>query len=370
MKHISIMIKPASSLCNMRCKYCFYENVKNLREVKSFGIMKDETMISMLKNIEKDLVDGDNITFAFQGGEPMLAGLDYFKNFVYEVSKFKKKVNVSYALQTNAMNIDIEWGKFLYENNFLLGISLDLLKKNHDDVRVDYKNQGTWETVINSMKILDECNVEYNVLCTLTNDIARYPKKVWNQIISLDIKYVQFTPCLGELNSDVKSKYAITPNRFASFYIEIFQLWLKDFQENKYRSIKLFDDIVNMLGFGMITACGLNGKCSPHIIVEADGSVYPCDFYCLDEYKIGNITEKTINELLEDSINSACKTTEKLPEMCHKCNYFRICGGNCKRMRKEICFDKTQNYCGYANFLNRTIKNFITIAQNVNTYKY
>lgn len=363
MRHYSVMIKPASSLCNMKCKYCFYEDVKNSREISNYGIMTHETMVGMIKNVEKSLKNGDSITFAFQGGEPTLARLEYFKNFVEETSKFNKSINIEYSLQTNGINLNEEWAEFLYANKFLVGLSLDLVEKVHDEFRVDETENGTWKDVVMSMDLLKKNNVEFNILSTLTNELARYPEKVWNEILKLNLEYVQFTPCMDELEGNAENIYALTPERFSSFYTEIFKYWLNDYKENKYRSVKLFDDIINLLSYGVPTACGINGICQPHLIVEADGSTYPCDFYCLDKYMIGKITEINIDELIQKSSIAEFKRDKHLNDLCYKCKYIRFCNGNCKRMKKEICIGKNKNFCGYKDFLDKTIDEFILIAE-------
>lgn len=368
MKHYSVMIKPASSLCNMKCKYCFYEDVKNSRKISNYGIMTHETMVCMIKNIEKSLEDGDYISFAFQGGEPTLAGLEYFENFVAEVSKIDKSINIEYSLQTNGINLNKEWAEFLYENKFLVGLSLDLVEDIHNKIRINEMKNGTWNDVLISMNLLKKNNVEFNVLCTLTNEIANYPEKVWNEILKLDIEYVQFTPCINELEANTENVYALTPERFSSFYTEIFKYWLKDYKENKYRSIKLFDDIVNLLSYGIPTGCGINGICQPHLIVEADGSTYPCDFYCIDKYMLGKITEIDIDELIQKSSKAGFKHDKHLNELCYRCKYVSFCGGNCKRMRKEICIGANNDFCGYRDFLDNTIDDFILIAQQQRNY--
>lgn len=363
MKQITVMIKPASALCNLKCKYCFYEEVSNARKTPSFGRMQEETVVKMLEKMEQFLVDGDKINFAFQGGEPMLAGKEYFKGFVEKVKAWEKKIEVSYALQTNGTLMDEVWAQFFFENQFLLGISLDLLEEYHNEARVDPQKEGTWTTVCHTIKLLEKMNVEYNVLCTLTDSIARYPEKVWKEILRLDLKYVQFTPCLGNLDPEKESRYALTPKNFSKFYQVIFKNWLKEYQEGNYRSIKLLDDIANLLGCGIITACGMDGKCQAQLIVEADGSVYPCDFYCLDEYCLGNIQSCSVEELYRKSFASPTKKQEALPLKCGTCRYRKICGGNCKRMRKEICLVGEDNFCGYQDFLNAVMNDFIKIIQ-------
>lgn len=352
MKNLSIMLKPASALCNLRCKYCFYADVSSKRTVDSCGIMTRETMEKILEQVRGDLEPGDQIRFVFQGGEPTLAGLDYFRCFVETVRRWDPGIRVSYALQTNGILLDDAWCRFLKENSFLVGLSLDILPECHDAVRADPKGKGTYRQVVEAMHRLKTWKVEFNVLCTLTNTIARHPQQVWNRLVDLDISYIQFTPCLGELDSEESTVYALTPKRFASFYIQLFQYWLNDYRKGRYRSIKFFDDAVNLLMFGCPTSCGMNGTCQPQLVVEADGSAYPCDFYCLDDYRLGNLTRQGFLELLQtQTVQTFIHRPHVQPEKCKSCRYQAYCGGNCKRMQKEICCGGSDTYCGYQDFL-------------------
>lgn len=352
MKNLNIMLKPASSLCNMRCKYCFYAEVSELREVKSFGMMTEETVAKILENLQKDLDSGDSLHIAFQGGEPMLAGLPFYQDFVAEIKAWKKNIRVSYALQTNGILLDDNWCSFLKENNFLVGISWDILPDCHDKVRLDAAGNGTFKAVSEAMECLRKHQVNYNVLCTLTGAVARYPQKVWNRIKESRVEYVQFTPCLDDLEGEGASPYALTPKRFSTFYIQLFRLWLEDFKQGQYRSVKFFDDCVNLMMYGRPTSCGMNGSCQPQLVVEADGTAYPCDFYCLDEYRLGNLTETGPLELLQsEKVREFLTRSHRMPELCKSCRYWRFCGGNCKRMQKEICCFGSDTECGYREFL-------------------
>lgn len=139
------------------------------------------------------------------------------------------------------------------------------------------------------------------MLCTLTRQTARHPAKVWAQIKKLDLSYIQFTPCLGDLNSPGSSAYALTPERFFHFYSDLFDLWYRDFATGNYRSIKLFDDLLQLLAKGLVTSCGISGYCQPQIVVEADGSAYPCDFYCLDQFRLGSLVSDSLRTIYEKS---------------------------------------------------------------------
>ncbi len=361
MKTLNIMLKPASSLCDMRCKYCFYADVSDSREIHSYGMMSAATAERLLGTLAREFTVGDRVQIAFQGGEPMLAGLDFFKVFV-KGAKEKLRATVAYALQTNGLHIDDEWCDFLKENGFLVGLSLDVLSDAHDAARVDASNDGTYKRVVHAMELLKRHGVDFNVLCTLTNNVARYPGKVYSQLSKLGIDYVQFTPCLADLDG-AHSDFALTPQRFASFYTALFELWYNDYRAGKYRSIKLFDDVVNQMILGRPTLCGMDGKCQPQLVVEADGSAYPCDFYCLDEYRLGNITEQSVDELLKsDALDAFLTRAHEKPKLCENCRYRAFCGGNCKRMQREICCVKDDDFCGYQAFLDRCTARLAALA--------
>lgn len=364
MKNLSIMIKPASSACNLRCKYCFYADVASHRQIKSFGQMSKDTLEKMLENIHRDLVPGDCISFGFQGGEPTLAGLSYYREFVRIVGKWDGRIRVSCSLQTNGILLDEEWCVFLKENNFLVGISLDILPDCHDFARVDAAGEGTYQKVAAAVRLLQKHGVEHNILCTLTNQIARHPAKVFKQMERLDIRYIQFIPCLDELETPGESPYALTPARFAAFYTQLFRLWEEEYHKGNYRSVKLFDDIVNLLAFGVPTACGIDGICRPQLVVEADGSCYPCDFYCLDPYKTGNLAEQSLREIYESSVNQQfIQRPHERPRLCESCPYTQVCGGGCKRMQRSVCCAPSGSACGYHIFLDEVLPSLQSIAR-------
>ncbi|MGM0125179.1 anaerobic sulfatase maturase [Enterococcus sp. AZ194] len=356
MKHISVLVKPASALCNIRCRYCFYADVSSHREVRSFGKMTPEIASQMIENIFLDLADGDELTLAFQGGEPTLAGLDYFRFIVSLVQKQKKRVRVHYALQTNGILINKQWCEFLKENQFLVGLSIDGHPLYHDLNRVDTKGRGTFHKVLETKKMFDAFQIEYNVLCVLTNPLAKEAKKVYRFLQEQAIEYVQFIPCLDELEAVKKSSYALTPQRFASFYGQLFKLWWAELQSGHYRSVKLFDDLMNLFVNSQITACGILGNCQIQYVIEADGSVYPCDFYVLDEYRIGYIQEAGLKELFEQEISTSflCEKRETGP-FCQACPFQKACNGGCKRMKDAVYVTKEQNFCGYQQVLKQVI---------------
>lgn len=352
MKNISVMLKPASSACNLRCKYCFYADVSAARAIRSYGLMSQETADRILANIFTDLVPGDHLTLAFQGGEPTLVGLDFFHHITATVTAIATPgITVSYALQTNGTLLDDRWCAFLKEHDFLVGLSLDGSATYHDANRVDSSGNGTFHQVLEAKKRLDRWGVSYNVLMTLTASLARHPQQVWRFILEQGLDFVQFTPCLGAFDTQ-HDPHALTPQRYAAFYTAIFSKWYEEYRNGHYVSIKLFDDLVNLLAFGQCNACGLLGQCQRQIIVEADGSVYPCDFYVLDDHHAGNLAQEHLRTVFEAPAMTSflSRPREPLP-LCDSCPYRNICGGGCQRMRHEVFYRPEDSSCGHRQLL-------------------
>ena len=356
MKHLSIMIKPASSLCNMRCRYCFYADISHAREVRSYGIMSDDVMNKILNSIFKDVDEGDTLSFAFQGGEPSIAGLPWFRKFTENAAQRRRNITLQYAFQTNGLLLDDSWCDFFREYNFLIGLSMDCGKRFHDRNRFSASGEGTYDKVLEIKKMLDEKKVEYNILCVLTNVLAKEPEKVWNFIINNNIRYIQFIPCLeppGEGSYDREN--ILRPAQFAHFYSRLLPRWIAELDKGNYISVKLYDDVVNYYLKNRTTACGINGQCHNQYVVEADGGVYPCDFFAFDQYRTGNL----VNNTLRDNFNSL-KTYDfvtkrpALPKLCNTCEFFDSCHGGCKRM-SDVMYAGNGAICGYQSFLRKCL---------------
>lgn len=351
MHHHSIMIKPASSLCNLRCRYCFYYDVSARRESASYGLMTPATSEAVIANVFSSLAAGDALSVAFQGGEPTLAGLPFFQHFIGAVRRQEKPVAVSYALQTNGTELDDPWCAFLREHDFLVGLSMDGYAKHHNTYRVDPAGRTTYSRALRAQRLLDAHGVAYNVLCTLTNELARHPARVWQFIQQQRIAFIQFTPCLNDLDAAPR-EWGLTPQRFHSFYVGLYDLWKQALYQGQYISVKLFDDIVNLLVRGEVTACGLHGRCQAQCVVESNGNVYPCDFYVLDEYCCGSLASSPLTEVqkaLKDTGFASSRAT--LPESCGACKYLKLCNGGCKRLAASMYVEETTGFCGYRRLL-------------------
>ena len=219
MKNVNLLIKPASSLCNLRCRYCFYADVSDNREVKSMGVMSRETAGALIKAAFAAADEHGAVSFAFQGGEPTVAGLDFFRDFVAMVSAFRPlDRQVSYALQTNGMALNEEWTHFLKENQFLVGLSVDGYRELHDHYRVDTKGEGTYGRVAKALALLQKFEVETNLLCVVTGQCAKHPQKTYASMKKLGVRYLQFIPCLDPLEEQRgRAVYSLTPKLYGDF---------------------------------------------------------------------------------------------------------------------------------------------------------
>ncbi len=362
MKQTSYLIKPASSLCNLECRYCFYHDVSSHRKETSSGIMDDSTM---LKLIEKacQVNDVDEIVFAFQGGEPTIAGLGYFKKFIENVNKYKSSnQRIRYSIQTNGTLLDDEWYIFLKEHHFLVGISLDGNKENHDYFRRGHRYQPTFKIVMDTIAKLREYKIDFNILTVLSNSLAKHPEKLYRFYKENDFRYIQLIPCLPTLNSE-KDSYSLKPEMFASFYKKFYSCWLKDFTRQEYMSVTLFDNLIPMLRGIAPMQCGMLGFCSIQNVVESDGSVFPCDFYVLDEYRSGNINTDSLNKIQSSTVSDLfIHEPKRVSTLCEDCEFKPLCHGNCKRL--NICYFN-DTYCGYRDFLKYAYPSMLLIAQQI-----
>ena len=332
MPPLSIMIKPASSLCNLRCKYCFYCDVAANREVFSLGKMNEETAEKLIKDA-LSFAGGSSVAFAFQGGEPLLAGMDYFRFFTETVKKHNTKGSeIFYSLQTNGTLINDEWARFFTENKFLIGLSLDGDYEGNK-FRVDANGQNSYYKIITAANKLKKYKTEFNILTVLTGYCAENAERIYKYFRSQGFGYLQFIPCLRPMGDDTESELYMTPKQYSDFLIRIFNLYVKDFARGNYISIRQFDNWVRMYLGEKAEQCGLMGHCTHQFVVEGNGNVYPCDFYCTDEWCLGNLSEMTLEEMAKSKkAFEFIKDSIAVPEKCKNCRFYPLCrAGGCKR---------------------------------------
>ncbi|MBP3869545.1 MAG: SPASM domain-containing protein [Faecalicoccus sp.] len=361
MKTISVLIKPASSLCNLRCRYCFYADVSQNREVSSQGVMKEDTLNALVDGIY-DYIGQDGVAnISFQGGEPTVAGIDYFKEFAELVDQKKMKVN--WSMQTNGTLLNDDFARFFKEHKFLLGISLDGYKQIHDRNRYDARKQGAFDRVLKGIELFEKHGVEYNILTVVTRQLSRHPKELFDFYKNHKFQYIQLIPCLPELDGNDPSGLALRAGEYASFYNSFFDAWKKEIQSGGFMSINLFENVQAMLMGQSPYQCGMIGHCSKQFVIEGNGDVYPCDFYCLDEWKLGNVKEDNF-DTMQNSINAKrfIETSQCKKAPCDKCKYVGICSGGCRR--QNVCY-LTDSFCAYKKVLDHIVSGLVELTRQM-----
>ncbi len=277
-------------------------------------------------------------SFAFQGGEPTLAGLNFFEKLVELQKKHNTKgLTIANSIQTNGLLLDHAYAEFFAKNDFLLGLSLDGSKALHDQNRLDAAGKGTYNRVMKAAKLLDKYKVEYNILFVVTRDLARRAAHVYRFFKENDFRYLQFIPCIDDFNTPRGSKdFSLTSERFLTFLKNFFDLWYRDYLSGDYVSIRHFDNWVGILAGLPPESCSMSGVCTAYGVIESNGDVYPCDFYVTDEWKLGNIRNASFKDLLEsDKAKSFVTDSLPLPEKCKTCPHFYICRNGCRRDRED-----------------------------------
>jgi uncharacterized protein len=327
----SLLIKPASALCNLNCSYCFYLD----READPYAMLAKRTM--SLETLER-LVESylfysyPNSTFAFQGGEPTLTGLPFYEKLVeFQKRHGRDGQNVSNALQTNGVLIDKDWCSLFREYNWLLGVSVDGPEELHNQYRVNKGGQGTWKQVIRAVETMQQEKVEFNILCVLSQANVEKPREVYQFFRSLGVDNIQFIP-LSEFHPDGSPMpFTVTPEQYGRFLVDVFDLWWPD--RRKVR-IRFFDNLAEALAGQKAGSCTLHTSCDSYAVVEYNGDVYPCDFFVERDWKLGNITTDSWAEIArrQKRFSFAAKKSVAHPE-CVKCQWREICHNGCPKFR-------------------------------------
>lgn len=377
MPPVSVLVKPASGLCNMNCSYCFYRDEISRRDQPPLEIMSDST----LKNvIRKTLLNADGtIHYLFQGGEPTLAGIPFFEKVLEFQKKYNKKgISVYNAIQTNGLLIDEQWCRFFVEHQFLVGLSIDGTREIHDLWRTDASGSGTFEQVFRAAKLLDQFTVPYNILTVVTPQIAENIEAIYSYYKKMGWSYQQYIACLDPLDDatdnafssktnnlnndehcdafsntpvdspdDVRSEdaasasahaqtqpWSLSPKLYGQFLIGLFRLWNKDFKTGHAPFIQPFEDYAAIANGHRGVSCNRQGICSIQQAVEANGDVYPCDFYMLDKYLLGNFNENSFAQIQQKRCDiHFIERSHQLTDACRSCQFHWICKGGCQRCR-------------------------------------
>jgi len=343
---LSVLIKPASSRCNLSCTYCFYLEKQSLYPWQAHPAMTLETFGTFLHQYAR--LSAPFLSFAWQGGEPTLMGLPWFQEVVQAqlraagaqaVLAPNAPWRLSNALQTNGTLLDEAWAEFFHDYRFLIGLSLDGPAEWHDRYRLDRQGRGQHEKVLQALELLRRFRVEFNVLCVVSAANVHRPRELLRYYRKLGVEHLQFIPCVepaGGHDSSAAcpgafSAYSITPEEYGRFLNELFDAWM----EIGFRKVRIryFDNLLQVLITGQPQLCQLAPSCG-YIVLEHNGDCYPCDFFVERQWKLGNIHETTLEEMLNgERFQRFAALKPSLHPACQACRWKALCYGECPRYR-------------------------------------
>lgn len=308
-------------------------------------------------------------SFAWQGGEPTLMGLDFYKKAVELQKEYGKDGQVvSNALQTNGVLLDEKWCEFLHEYKFLVGISLDGPRKYHDHYRVDKAGNGTFDRVMAAIENCRKHKVEFNVLVLLNDKNVEVPDELFDFFTGQKIKYLQFVPCVErEVSTGKIAEFSITSKQYGDFLRTIFDRWYEYGHEKL--SIRVFDSVLNYIIHGRHTNCTFNRKCDDYIVIEHNGDAFCCDFFVEDQYRLGNILELPVEELFQSEIKKQFVNQKRnIHNKCLICRHNAICRGGCLKDRIAVGdgFANPSYFCqAYKEFFDYSVPRLSQLAARI-----
>jgi uncharacterized protein len=342
----SLLIKPASAVCNLDCEYCFYLD-------RAADPYKELPGRRMSEDTLERLIDGflfysyPNSVFAWQGGEPTLAGAAFFERAVELQERFGRDgQSVSNALQTNALLLDDRWCALFRAYHFLLGVSLDGPEAMHDRYRYNKQGKPTWRKVMDAIELLQKNQVEFNILCVLSRANVEKPREIYRFFRGLGVEHIQYIPLAEFDGLGQPLPFAITAEQYGRFLCETFDLW---WPERKKVRLRFFDNLAEALAGMKPGTCTMHETCDSYCVVEYNGDVYPCDFFVEQGWRLGNINVDSFAEIArrQQRYAFAAKKTVPHPE-CQVCEFYSVCKGGCPKLRHgpRRRFDDLDWFCG------------------------
>ena len=337
-----VMAKPTGAICNLDCAYCFFLSKEQLYPNSTFR-MPDEVMESYIRQtIEAHTAP--EVTIAWQGGEPTLMGLDFYRRAVAAAEKYRRPgTTIAHTIQTNGTRLDEEWCEFLREQKFLVGISVDGPRAMHDTYRRDKGGAPTFDKVITGLRLMQRMNVEFNVLCTVNDVNSQHPLEVYRFFRDeLRARYLQLIPIVERINDNGQTLLqqgrrvtdrSVRPAQYGRFLIEIFDEWVRRDVGEVF--VQMFDGVLMSWLRGQSSLCIFRETCGEGVALEHNGDLYSCDHFVEPGYLLGNIMRTPLAELVNSDRQRQFGQDKQtsLPKYCRECDYLFACHGECPKSR-------------------------------------
>jgi len=343
------MAKPTGPICNLNCKYCFYLEKESLYPATANWSMPPDVLESYIRQ-QIETQPSDTISFAWQGGEPTLLGVDFFRNAVALQAKHANSKKIQNALQTNGVLLDDSWGRFLAENRFLVGISIDGPKRFHDTYRVDKGGLPTFRRVIRGLEVLKRHGVEFNILTVVNRKNSQYPLEVYRFLKRHGSGYIQFIPIVERIAGTARagglttidraqngpaavSDRSVEPEAFGRFLCAVFDEWVRNDVGAQF--VQLFDVALEMWVGMDSSLCIFRRTCGSAMALEHNGDLYSCDHFVDPQNRLGNIMESPLGSLATSAQQRAFGSAknDSLPQYCRDCEVRFACNGECPKNR-------------------------------------
>ena len=334
-----VMAKPTGARCNLRCDYCFFLEKESLYPESDFR-MSDAVMEAYItQTIDAQRVPF--VTLAWQGGEPTLMGLDFFRRArQVEAEHLPPGISVERTIQTNGVLLDDEWAAFLAENDYLVGLSIDGPRELHDAFRHDAGGASVFDRVVAAARRLKAAGAEFNILCTVNAANADRPLDVYRFFRDeLGARYIQFIPIVEvetpstPVASGTVSERSVSPEAYGAFLSTIFDEWIRHDVGEMF--VQFFDGVLAAYVRGYSSLCVLRPTCGDGVALEHNGDVYSCDHFVDPAHLLGNVMQTPIGDLVRSEKQRAFGRAkrESLPQYCRECEYVFACNGECPKNR-------------------------------------
>ncbi len=348
-KPLYVMLKPAGAHCNLACKYCYYLEKNNLYDKSHRHIMSDE----MLELFTREYIEAQTmpqVLFTWHGGEPLMRSIDFYKKALALQKKYARGRRIDNVIQTNGTMLTNEWCEFFAQNNWLVGISIDGPQEYHDHYRLTNAGNPSWQKVMHGIELLKKHHVEWNAMAVVNAYNADHPLEFYHFFKDNGCQYLQFTPIVERLTQHQDGRtlasladdkeipladFSVTPEQWGSFLCAIFDEWVCNDVGKMF--VEIFDcTLANWMGV-LPGICAYSKNCGHAGVMEHNGDVYSCDHFVFPEYKLGNIRDHTLIEMLYGDKQHAFSRLKhtSLPRQCKECDMEFACYGECPKNRFE-----------------------------------
>ena len=348
-KPLYVMLKPAGAHCNLACKYCYYLEKNNLYQNSHRHLMSDET----LEQFTREYIEAQTmpqVLFTWHGGEPLMRSIDFYKKALALQKKYAHGKQIDNVIQTNGTLLTDEWCEFFAQNHWLVGISIDGPQEYHDHYRVTPAGKPSWEKVMQGIQLLKKHRVEWNAMAVVNAYNAEHPLEFYHFFRDNGCQYLQFTPIVERLTEHEDGRTlasladdreipladaSVTPQQWGNFLCTIFDDWVRHDVGKTF--VEIFDcTLANWMGV-LPGICAYSKECGHAGVMEHNGDVYSCDHFVFPEYKLGNIRDQSLIDMLYGEKQQAFSRLKhtSLPRQCKECDMEFACHGECPKNRFE-----------------------------------